>query len=220
VRLCLGCAINENGRGLGPRADLTDGTHASLITSPDSWTVRKLVDEVTVFFTAKGGHKLVPGLNKEDIRVTDDNKPIARISAFGYQRDLPLRLGLLVDTSNSVNRNFYFEQKASIQFLRQVVRPGPDRAFVLGFASQANLTQDYSDDPEQLAAGVMALRNGGGTALFDAIDVACDKFIAKEDSEPTARILIVISDGDDNGSTVTLSQAIEKAQMRDVPFTA
>ena len=215
---CLDCAINKNvgGRSLGPKADLTDGTHASLITSPDFWTVRKRVNEVTVFFTAKSGHKLVPRLSKEDIRVTDDNKPIARISAFGYQRDLPLRLGLLVDTSNSVKRDFHFEQKASIQFLRQIVRRDLDRAFVIGFADQVDVIQDYSDDPEQLAAGVMALRNGGGTALFDAIDAACDKFIAKEDSEPTARILIVLSDGDDNSSKASLSLAIEKAQMRDV----
>jgi Ca-activated chloride channel family protein len=214
---CLDCAINKNvgGRSLGPKADLTDGTHASLITSPDFWTVRKRVNEVTVFFTAKSGHKLVPRLSKEDIRVTDDNKPIARISAFGYQRDLPLRLGLLVDTSNSVNRNFHFE-KATIQFFRQIVRRDLDRAFVLGFANDVDVTQDYSDDPEQLAAGVMALRNGGGAALFDAIDAACDKFIAKEDSEPTARILIVLSDGDDNSSKASLSLAIEKAQMRDV----
>jgi Ca-activated chloride channel family protein len=215
---CLDCAINKNagGQSLGPSAKLTDGTHPSLLTSTDSWTVRKRVDEVTVFFTATAGHKFVPELTKEDIRVTDDNRPIARISAFGYQRDLPLRLGLVVDTSNSVNRNFHFEQKASIQFLRQIVRRDLDRAFVLGFANDVDVTQDYSDDPERLAAGVAALRNGGGTALFDAIQIACKKLVMAENREPTARILIVLSDGDDNSSKTTLSQAIEKAQMRDV----
>ena len=218
VEACLDCVINENGggRNLGPQADLTDGTHAALFTGPDSWTLRKRVDEVTVFFTATAKHKFLPGLTKEDIQVTDDDKPIARISAFGYERDLPLRLGLVVDTSASVNPNFRFEQHASIQFLRQVVRPGWDRAFVLGFANQARVTQDYSDDPERLAAGVATLRNGGGTALFDAINIACNKLRSAEDGEPTARILIVLSDGDDNSSRTTLSQVIDKAQAQNV----
>jgi VWFA-related protein len=215
---CLDCAINENagGRSLGPRADLTDGTQTPLFASHNSWTLRKRVDEVTVFFTATDGHRFVPGLTKENIRVTDDHKPVARISAFGYQRDLPLRLGLVVDTSGSVNPHFRFEQQAAIQFLRQMVRLGPDRAFVLGFADATNMTQDYSDDPEELAAGVMALRNGGATALFDAIHSACDRLMAGEDSEPAARVLIVLSDGDDNSSKTTLTQTIDRAQRLDV----
>ena len=197
-------------------AKLTDGTHPSLFTSTDSWTVRKRVDEVTVFFTATAGHKFVPELTKEDIRVTDNNKPIARISGFGHQRDLPLWLGLVVDTSASVNPRFRFEQQAAIQFLRQIVRRDLDRAFVLGFANDVDVTQDYSDDPERLAAGVAALRNGGGTALFDAIQFACEKLVTADDSEPTARILIVLSDGDDNSSKTSLSLAIDKAQMQNV----
>jgi Ca-activated chloride channel family protein len=215
---CLDCALNENagGRSLGPRADLTDGTEAPLFASHDSWTLRKRVDEVTVFFTATNGHRFVPGLTKENIRVTDDRKPVARISAFGHQRDLPLRLGLVVDTSGSVNPHFRLEQQLAIQFLRQMVRLGPDRAFVLGFANATHMTQDYSDDPEELAAGVMALRNGGDTALFDAIHSACDRLMAGEDSEPAARVLIVLSDGDDNSSKNTLLQTIDRAQRLDV----
>jgi Ca-activated chloride channel family protein len=199
-----------------PKDELPSATQASLFTSSDSWTLRKRVDEVTVFFTATDGHKFVSGLTRENVRVTDDRKPAARISAFGYQRDQPLRLGLLVDTSGSVNPQFRFEQQAAIQFLRQVVRLGRDRAFVLGFANAAHMVQDYSDDPDQLAAGVMALSNGGGTALFDAIHSACDKLTTAEDSEAAARILIVLSDGDDNNSKATLSQTIDEAQMRDV----
>ena len=98
---------------------------ASLFPGPNSWTLRSRVDEVTVFFTATEGHKF-SRVWMENIRVKDDNKPVARISAFGYQRDLPFRLGLVVvDTSSSVNPQFRFQQKAAIQFLRQVVRQGP-----------------------------------------------------------------------------------------------
>jgi Ca-activated chloride channel family protein len=211
---CLDCSVGSEGR-IG-EGGLPGDIEASLFSGPNSWTLRSRVDEVTVFFTVKEGHKLVQGLNEENIRVRDDSKPVARISAFGYQRDLPFRLGLVVDTSSSVNPQFRFQQKAAIQFLRQVVRRGLDRAFVLGFADHAVITQDYSDDPDQLAAGVGALRNGGGTALFDAIYFACDKLAATKDREPAARILIVLSDGDNNAGRTTLSQAIDKAQIRDV----
>jgi Ca-activated chloride channel family protein len=186
----------------------------------DPWTLQKRVDEVTVFFTATDGHKFVQDLTQENIRVTDDRRPVARISAFGHQRELPLRLGLLVDTSASVNPRFRFEQQAATQFLNKMVRRGFDKAFVIGFADRSNLTQDYTDDPEQLAAGVAALRNGGGTALFDAVYDACEKLTSAKAAEAEARILIVLSDGDNNSGHITLSRAIEMAQMRDVTIYA
>jgi Ca-activated chloride channel homolog len=183
----------------------------------DSWTVRKRVNEVTVFFTATDRHGFIQDLALENISVTDDHKPVAKITGFRRQRDLPLRLGLLVDTSGSVNPRFRFEQQAAIQFLRTIVRRDLDRAFVLGFSDRGSITQDYSDDPELLASGVTALRNGGGTALFDAIGNACDKLATAEiDDEASARIIIVLSDGDDNASSTTLKQALNTAQMREV----
>lgn len=204
------------GRGVSPGAKLSGVTETSLFPTSDAWTIHKRVDEVTVFFSVSDHHKFVPGLSQDDIHVTDDDKVVTRISAFRAQSDLPLRLGLLVDTSASVNSRFRFEQNASVQFLRQVVRPGRDQAFVLGFSDHINVTQDYSDDPEQLAAGVAALHNGGGTAFFDAIEKACDKLMAEGYSVPAARVLVVLSDGDDNQRKTTLLQAIERAQMRDV----
>jgi Ca-activated chloride channel homolog len=199
--------LKVNVLGSGPSAP--DG-------SPDSWTFQKLVDEVTVSFSVTDGRRFVQDVTQENIRVLDDHKPVVRILAFRHQRDLPLRLGLLVDTSASVNPRFRFEQQAATQFLRKIVRHGLDRAFVLGFADHALITQDYSDDPGQLAAGVAALHNGGGTALFDAIHAACEKLRAAQGDEPAAQILVVLSDGDDNTSRKTLNQAINTAQIRDI----
>lgn len=213
---CLDCSVGIEGHAGGRDRELPGDIKASLSPGPDTWTLRSRVDEVTVFFTATDGLKFVQGLDKENIRVRNDNKPVAKISAFGYQRDLPFRLGLVVDTSASVNPQFRLQQEAAIQFLRQVMRQGLDRAFVLGFANHAVVTKDYSDDPEQLAAGVAALRNGGGTALFDAIYFACEKLTATKDRGPAARILIVLSDGGNNAGRTTLSQAIDSAQMRGV----
>lgn len=182
----------------------------------DPWTIRKRVDEVTVFFTVTKGKKYVNDLMQEEISVKDDKKPAAKISVFGHQSDLPLRMGLLVDTSNSVHYRFSFEKEAAGRFLQKIVRPQWDRAFVMGFSDHTNLTQDFTDDPGRLAHSVSALRSEGGTALFDAVREACRKLVDADEGHPTARILVVLSDGDDNASKSTLEQVIETAQREEV----
>ena len=182
----------------------------------DPWTIRKRVDEVTVFFTVTKGKKYVNDLAQEEISVKDDKKPAAKISVFGRQSDLPLRMGLLVDTSNSVHYRFSFEKEAASRFLEKIVRPQWDRAFVMGFSDHISLTQDYTDDTGRLAHGVSALRSDGGTALFDALREACRKLVDEDEGQPTARILVVLSDGDDNASKSTLEQVIETAQRMEV----
>lgn len=182
-----------------------------------SWTFHKRVNEVTLFFTATDRHHFVQGLVLDDIRVYDDHQPVARISAFQHQLELPLRIGLVVDTSGSVNPRFRFEQQSAIQFLRQIVRKHVDSAFVMGFSDHVRFAQDYSDDSERLASGVMALRNGGGTALFDAIRTAGLKLAAVQpEQQPHVAILIVLSDGEDNASKTSLKQALDVANSEDV----
>ena len=86
----------------------------------------------------------------------------------------------------------------------------------MGFSDHINLTQDYTDDTGRLAHGVSALRSDGGTALFDALREACRKLVDEDEGQPTARILVVLSDGDDNASKSTLEQVIETAQRMEV----
>ena len=140
--------------------------------SEDPWTIRKRVTEVTLSFTARDRHGFVPELAPADVHVTEDGRPIVRMWAFQNQRDLPLRLGLLIDTSGSVNPHFRFAQESAIQFLRSMVRPHWDLAFVMGFSDHLRYTTDFSDDIDSLAVGVSSLENRGGTALFDAIQQA------------------------------------------------
>jgi VWFA-related protein len=182
----------------------------------EAWTIYKRVDEVTVFFTVRKGHKYVDDLTAADVRVQDDHQPVEQLSSFGRQTDLPLRLGLLVDTSDSVEYRFRFEKDVSSQFLRTVVRPGIDRAFVMGFSVYQTLTSDYTDDHRQLTAGLSALHSGGDTALFDAVVQVCEKLAGGEGESPVARVLVVLSDGVDNSSKTTLDEAIECAQKRDI----
>jgi len=136
---------------------------------------------------------------------------------FRRETDLPLELGLLIDTSGSVRTRFDFERDAAATFLRQAVRSNFDKAFVMGFNTRTTVTQDFTDNPTLLAAGVEALRDGGGTALYDAIYRAChDKLMKEPKDHPVRRAIIVVSDGEDNQSEVSEAQAIEMAERAEV----
>jgi VWFA-related protein len=181
-------------------------------------TIRKRVDEVNVVFTVtdKHGH-FVKNLTKQDFRVIDDNKPAASIISFSSETNLPLRVGLLVDASNSVRDRFRFEQESAIEFLNSIVRPKSDLAFVIGFDTTAEVTQDFTDSAELLSKGVRMLRPGGGTAMYDAIYYACrDKLMKAPTTGPARRAIILLSDGEDNQSRVTREEAVEMAQRAEV----
>jgi VWFA-related protein len=125
-------------------------------------------------------------------------------------------VGLLIDASNSIRDRFRFEQDAAVEFLNQVVRPNSDRAFVIGFDSTADLTQDFTENTEALARGVRILRPGGGTALHDAVYQACEKLAKAPTHGPSRRAIILLSDGDDNQSRHTREEAIEAALRAEV----
>lgn len=181
-------------------------------------TIRKRVDEVNVLFIATDKHgKFVRDLNQQDFSILDDHKPPKSVDAFNKQTNLPLELGLLVDVSGSVHSRFEFEQQAATDFLQHTLRAGYDKAFVLGFNSHGQLAQDFTDSVPQLSRAVQHLHNGGGTALYDAIYKACREKLLKETSDhPIRKALIVLSDGEDNQSEVSRTQAIEMAQRAEV----
>jgi len=186
----------------------------------DAWIIHSRAVEVTVSFVVTKGHKPVNDLNKQEISVLDDNEPASKISAFGHLSDLPLRMGLLIDTSDSVRYQLNFEQDASNLFLGKVVRPKVDRAFVMAFSVDRQLVQDYTDDTSRLRDGISALHAEGRTAVFDAVRTACTKLWNFPDAGLTSRILIVLSDGEDNSSRSTLQEAIDAAQRAQVTVYA
>ncbi len=181
--------------------------------------IRKQVDEVSVVFTVtdKRG-KFVKDLTQNDFQVRDDGKPPQSIRYFSRETNLPLRVGLLIDASNSVRDRFKFEQDAAIEFLNQIIRPQYDKAFVIGFDTTPEVTQDFTDDTELLSKGVRMLRPGGGTAMYDAIYFACrDKLMSYDKGTvATRRAIILLSDGEDNQSRVTREEAVEMAQRAEV----
>jgi len=180
--------------------------------------VRKNVDEVNVTFTVtdKHGH-FIKGLTKDQFNILDDKRPPAAVRGFSAEANLALRVGLLIDASNSVRDRFKFEQEAAVEFLSQIVRPKTDKAFVLGFDTTPEVTQPLTNSTEELSKGIRMIRPGGGTALFDALFYACRDILMKQkENAPVRRAIILLSDGDDNQSRVTREEAIEMAQRAEV----
>ncbi len=214
------CAIPALGQSayVSSAPNLNEYSAASDPQSGSLLTIHKRVDEVNVLFIATNKHgKFVRDLNESDFSILDDHKPPQSIVNFRRQTDLPLHLGLLIDVSGSVEGRFSFEQDAAVSFLQHTVRSGFDKAFVVGFNKQSHLAQDSTDNVQLLSAGVHRLRDGGGTALYDAVYRACkDKFLNDRPDHPVRKAIIIVSDGEDNQSEYSRAQAIEIAQRAEV----
>jgi len=203
-----------------PAADVPPARGAADAGDEDAplTTITKRVDEVNLVFTVTDRHgRFIKDLKQEDFKIFDDRKPARQIDWFARQTDLPLRVGLLIDASNSIRDRFRFEQEAAVEFLNQTIRPKSDQAFVLGFDTTPEVTADFTNKTDELGHGVRALRPGGGTAMYDAIFFACrDKLMKAHQEGPVRRAIVLISDGEDNQSRVTREDAIEMAQRAEV----
>ena len=187
----------------------------------DSTRIILDVTRVNMLFTVtdKKG-RFITDLGREDFQVIEGKKP-QTIQEFTAESDLPLRLGILIDTSNSIRDRFKFEQEAAIQFINSVVHPRQDKALIVSFDTSAELVADLIDDTEKLAKSIRDLRPGGGTALYDAVYFACrDKLSVDQPRHKFRRAIVIVSDGDDNQSRVTRDQALEMAQKTDAVIYA
>jgi VWFA-related protein len=172
------------------------------------------VNEVSLIFTVtdKHGH-YIANLTQNDFALLDDQKAPERVNSFHQQINLPLRVGVVIDASSSIRSRFQFEQQSATAFLLDVLKAKSDRAFVMGFDVTPTVTADWTNDQDALEAGVNKLEPAGGTALFDAVYVACrDKLGTERGPEPVRKAIILISDGEDNQSRVYLSEAIKECE--------
>jgi VWFA-related protein len=194
-------------------------TPAASDTSQQSMgTVRVRTDEVNVVFTVvdKDG-RFVRDLKQDQFKILDNHLPPQRIIDFRAQTDLPLYVGLLIDSSNSIRDRFQFEKDAISEFLYDVIRPKADAAFILAFDEQWELEQDFTGDRDKLRNAVKGIAAGGGTALWDAVYWACREKLLKEPARNAVRrAMILVSDGDDNASRVYRDEAIDMAQRAEV----
>ncbi len=185
--------------------------------SAQTQPIRRRVDLVNVLFTVLDKrNRIVSDLNQQDFKVFDDSV-LQEIRFFGRQSDLPLRVGLLLDTSNSIRPRLQFQQEAAINFLYNVLRKGKDQAFIMTVDDIADVVQDLTGDLDLLRDVILRQRAGGGTALNDGIFEGAN-LLAREIPSSTSAglsargILVVISDGNDNLSLRSRDHALETAQ--------
>ena len=183
-------------------------------------------------------------LTKDDFELEEDGRP-QTISYFSRESDLPLTLGLLVDTSGSQRRVLDQERDASSTFLDQVLRVDKDKAFLIHFDREVELLQDLTSSRQKLEAALALLQTpqlhradqegggdsgnspgsspdsgrrggggGGGTHLYDAVYLASNELMGKQQGR---KALIVLSDGVDRGSKETLASAVDSGPARQYP---
>ena len=180
---------------------------------PGTTTLQVFSREVDLIFTVTDRHgHFVTGLQQQNFGLLDDGRKPERVLSFKQQTNLPLRVGLMLDTSTSIRQRFQFEQQAATDFLLQVLRH-EDLAFVEGFDVQTELSQDFTNRIDLLDTGIRKLRPGGGTALFDSLYKTCrDQMLTLKGSGATRRAIVLVSDGDDNYSRAYESDAIKMCQ--------
>jgi VWFA-related protein len=190
------------------------------------------VKVVNVFATVRDKQgQIVRNLTKDDFALDEDSHP-QTIRYFSQEINLPLTLGLLIDTSMSQRRVLGKERTASYTFLERVLREDKDHAFVIHFDREVELLQDLTSSRKKLESALGSVdtqapaqrgggypggsngsgRRGGGTMLYDSVLLASDELMKKQTGR---KALILLTDGVDNGSKVSLSTAIESAQRAD-----
>jgi VWFA-related protein len=238
------CVYHGDARGITRRTALAH-TLVSLpfarllVQSPqDQATFSTAVRVVNLFATVRDKRdQIVRDLTRDDFELEEDGRPQS-IRYFSQQSNLPLTLGLLIDTSMSERRRLGEERQASLKFLEQVLRPDRDRAFLIHFDHEVELLQDVTSSRERLEKALASLDTsdaggrqqrsgggryggrggggrpgaghfGGGTALLDAVFLACDEVMKEQQGR---KALILLTDGEDRGSKTSLPDAITSAQ--------
>lgn len=190
-----------------------------LLRAQDDPVFSTEVDVVNVLATVRSkAGMLINNLTRDDFALSEDGRP-QTIRYFSRETNLPLTLGLMVDTSGSQQRVIDAERGACRRFLDQVVRDDKDRAFIMQFDSIVQMRQDLTSSVGRLEDALgyvdtesmrqLKLRQGGSTHLYDAIAGASDSVMSKRKGR---KALIVLSDGVDFGSETTLNDAVEAAE--------
>ena len=192
------------------------GAHEQSLLPPIA-TITTKVNEVNLAFTVmdKRG-RFVGNLQPGDFALLDNHSAPERLTFFQQRSDLPLHLAVLIDASDSVKYRFKFEQSAAIEFIRKIMRPGTDRAFVVAFNDQVNTVQELTGNRKQVSKALKRVKSGGDTALYDAIIYAAHKLREYPEKQFTRRGIVVISDGMDTVKRSNLEQAKEAAARAEI----
>jgi Ca-activated chloride channel homolog len=190
----------------------------SSASTPSSIT--KEVAEVTlaISITDRKSH-FVPNLKAADLTIQDNDEPPEQITYFAEQTQLPLRIAVVIDRSDSMKYAFDEEKRAANNFLKHTLRPVSDLALIIGFAESADTVQSASGDFEILSHSLKNYRGGGDhTAIYDALLLAVNELGRITDDHPCRRIVILITDGEDNSSGANRESVIAAAEQHETAF--
>ncbi|GAB4122073.1 MAG: hypothetical protein Kow001_20240 [Acidobacteriota bacterium] len=174
------------------------------------------VERVNVFVTVTDRQgRFVTDLSQDRFIVYEDGIP-QEITNFSRESNLPLQIGLLIDTSSSVRLKLDFEKRAAVNFIRSVMRRR-DQALLVDFDRGTTLIQDFTDRPSEIVKGIESLRAGGGTAMWDALYmVARDKMTGRD----ARKTIVIVSDGEDLHSRISFEETLKMIQTSEVTVYA
>jgi VWFA-related protein len=214
-----------------PTASAQDSGQKADDQKPEE-TIKVNVNVVQLFFNVKDKHgTLIPNLNKTDFDIAEDGKP-QTIKYFNAETNLPLTLGILIDASGSQRNVIDMEKEVGGAFLKQILTD-KDEAFVISFDISVDLLQDFTRDTHRLQAalnkakvnvdytsggipgmggGPVPTQNAPGTLLYDAVYLSAHDMLSKEVGR---KAMILLTDGQDEGSKLKIQDAIEASQKSD-----
>jgi len=189
------------------RPNPSAATNEELKRQQGVYTLTRDVDEVVLPCTVvdQDGH-LVMDLNRDDFHVFEDNAP-QQIVAFSHS-DVPVSLGILVDNSGSMRDKRSAVNTAALDLVR--ASNSQDEAFIVNFSDEAFLDQDFTSDINKLRSGLSHIESRGGTALYDAVVASADEL--SSGAKRSKQVLLIITDGEDNASTLNLEQTVRRVQ--------
>ena len=172
----------------------------------EGYVLHTNVEEVVLNATVLEGTQLVQTLKKENFQVFEDG---VKQNIISFQHtDLPVSIGLVVDNSGSMSKKRPAVNKAALDLV-EASNP-EDEAFVVNFSDEAYIDQEFTSNVNKLRDGLSHIESRGGTALYDAVVASADKLVA--DAKRPKQVLVLITDGEDNASTLTLDQTIRRVQ--------
>jgi Ca-activated chloride channel homolog len=184
--------------------------------SATPYNLNVAVDEVSLTFHAADVHGLpINNLRLDELNLLDKGKPPRKIVVFQSMKDLPIRAGILIDKSESMEEHLPSDRIISTKYAQLLLRQQTDQAFVMDFASRSGIAEPWTSDTAALVVAVrefMPVGRGLGTAIFDAINQACFYQFGKVSQLVSGNFILLFSDGEDNASKASLRQAVDMCQ--------
>ena len=190
------------------------------------YSLHVAADEVVLTFHAADAHGLpINDLRLDELNLLDHDRPPRRVLAFGLLQDFPIRAGILMDTSESMDEALPGNRTISIAYAKLLLRQQTDHGFVMDFGRTSRILQPWTSDPRVLTESIRRITRGGqrriaGTAIFDTLYRACLYQFGKVDHASSGNFILLFTDGEDNASSLSSKEAVDACQRTNTAIYA